>query len=329
MPSRCSTKQIPFIAACIALIVGGIFYFAFPIRNLFEKATEFQTTPDDRPFTSVPVVVPVVATVMQGLIYLLACSSFFLSSFVDPGIYPRELAEDEDDYRAPLYKTADINGMSIRMKWCETCHFYRPPRVSHCSICDNCVEQFDHHCPWVDNCIGKRNYKYFFVFVNSLTLFIVTGYVWGIIAIVLHRGDLTKVIVEFILIVVGLLVLFPVGGLAMFHIVLVCMGRTTNEHVTGKFNQGYNPYNRGGCRNCVHTLCAPKYPRYMHYEMKYYTVGFSLRGPSPAENRMEDNTIRVGCISEGVDHSEMSTRKVTKELCRAMSSLHSMSIHPL
>ena len=59
------------------------------IRNLFEKATEFQTTPDDRPFTSVPVVVPVVATVMQGLIYLLACSSFFLSSFVDPGIYPR------------------------------------------------------------------------------------------------------------------------------------------------------------------------------------------------------------------------------------------------
>jgi len=59
------------------------------------------------------------------------------------------------------------------------------------------LQNFDHHCPWVDNCIGKRNYKYFFFFVNSLTLMIVCGIGFGLLSIVLSRDNLDEVVVEY------------------------------------------------------------------------------------------------------------------------------------
>jgi palmitoyltransferase ZDHHC9/14/18 len=56
------------------------------------------------------------------------------------------------------------------MHVCYSCLIIRPPRTSHCALCDNCVERFDHHCDWLGTCIGKRNYKSFCYFLLILTL---------------------------------------------------------------------------------------------------------------------------------------------------------------
>uniref|UniRef100_A0A8C6U0E3 Palmitoyltransferase n=1 Tax=Neogobius melanostomus TaxID=47308 RepID=A0A8C6U0E3_9GOBI len=247
------TKYIPVSTAATLLVGSTTLFFVFTCPWLTK------------------VISPAVP-LYNGLVFLFVLANFSMATFMDPGVYPRadEDEDKDDDFRAPLYKNVDIKGIQVRMKWCATCHFYRPPRCSHCSVCDNCVEDFDHHCPWVNNCIGRRNYRYFFLFLLSLSVHMIDVFTFSLIFVHHHRERLTALHTTVTLVVMCIAGLFfiPVMGLTGFHMVLVARGRTTNEQVTGKFRGGVNPFTRGCCGNVEYVLCSPLAPRYMLHPRK-------------------------------------------------------------
>ncbi|XP_037351910.1 palmitoyltransferase ZDHHC8 isoform X3 [Talpa occidentalis] len=180
-----------------------------------------------------------VVPVYNGIIFLFVLANFSMATFMDPGVFPRadEDEDKEDDFRAPLYKNVDVRG----------------------------IQDFDHHCPWVNNCIGRRNYRYFFLFLLSLSAHMVGVVAFGLVYVLNHAeglGAAHTTITMAVMCVAGLFFI-PVIGLTGFHVVLVTRGRTTNEQVTGKFRGGVNPFTRGCYGNVEHVLCSPLAPRYV------------------------------------------------------------------
>ncbi|XP_078412978.1 palmitoyltransferase ZDHHC14 isoform X3 [Cetorhinus maximus] len=187
----------------------------------------------DCPFLAVTIT-PVIPAI-AGVLFFFVMGTLLRTSFSDPGVLPRA-TQDE---------AADLERQ---------------------------IERFDHHCPWVGNCVGKRNYRFFYMFILSLSFLTVFIFAFVITHIILRSQktgflnalkDSPASVLEA---VVCFFSVWSILGLSGFHTYLISSNQTTNEDIKGSWSNkrskdNYNPYSYGNIfTNCCAALCGPLPP---------------------------------------------------------------------
>ena len=224
---------------------------------------------------------------MGGLLLLLSTLFMSLTAFSDPGTVPRASAELVAAYQRhgqPVAPALLINGLRVQTKFCNVCGVLRPPRASHCRETDRCIEKWDHYCPWVGTAIGRRNYRWFLLFVLSTVALAGYAAVASVSRLVLMSqaldvtGPATRlgplgwrtpadaprwlrataaaplsVLVGLYCAIVGALL----AVLLSYHLHLIALNQTTYENVRGVYEApGSNPFDRGVLHNLAEA-CLP------------------------------------------------------------------------
>ncbi|XP_051247738.1 palmitoyltransferase ZDHHC14 isoform X4 [Dicentrarchus labrax] len=255
------------------------------------------------------------------------------TSFSDPGVLPRATPDEAADLERqidvangstgykppPRTKEVVINGQTVKLKYCFTCKIFRPPRASHCSLCDNCVERFDHHCPWVGNCVGRRNYRFFYMFILSLSFLTIFIFAFVITHIILssNRNGFLSALKDSPASVLEVVVCFfsvwSIVGLSGFHTYLISSNQTTNEDIKGSWSSkrgkdNYNPYSHGNIfTNCCAALCGPLPPSLIDRrgfiqsdtpQLAPPTNGITMYGATQSQqSHMMNELVRVLCVA--------------------------------
>lgn len=248
-------NPVPFLASLVVMIALPALWFVFVAPYTW------------RHISPAPVIV-------FAYLFAVALSSMCVTAWRDPGVLPRDLDPDppcqagddgqyidtSDPLAIPLPRIIRVrNGTDLKVKWCDTCGTYRPPRCSHCRVCDNCVENIDHHCTFLNTCIGRRNYFTFFAFLIASILSACISIVFCVLHIYyLTRSPQTQLPaggfgegksfqqalkatpLSVVLFFLSIAVLIPITTLCSYHIRLICLNRTTVEQIRINTTKAYS-----------------------------------------------------------------------------------------
>eukprot|EP01018_Ginkgo_biloba_P019183 Gb_32541 [translate_table: standard] len=289
------------VVTIFLIVVPVIIFCVFVARHLLHKF----------PGKNSGYAILVVAVVYT--FYVLALLLF--TSARDPGIIPRAPHPPEPEdvcdsatsaecaggqtprLRLPRTKDVVVNGVIVKVKYCDTCMLYRPPRCSHCSICDNCVERFDHHCPWVGQCVGQRNYIFFFLFVASTTLLCIYVFAMSALRIKFLMDSDAHTVWDamkrspacVILMLYTFISVWFVGGLTIFHLYLISTNQTTYENFRYRSEDRVNPYNRGVIKNFGEIFCTKIKPSKNNFRAKVQDIALTEVADVPEYRESQDD----------------------------------------
>ncbi|EES16540.1 probable protein S-acyltransferase 1 isoform X2 [Sorghum bicolor] len=343
-----------------SLLLTTFLIVAPTIIFCYQKKSRFYGSGEQQQLHQAAALVVTITTIMD-LVFL------SMTSARDPGIVPRNsrVPPEADEFlgsntpsmdwsggrtpRMRFRRTKDviINGFTVKVKFCETCLRYRPPRSSHCSICNNCVHKFDHHCPWVGQCIGLRNYRFFFLFIATSTFLCIFVFIFSWLSVYSQMKDnggfiwkaLRKEAYSFALIIYTSIVVWFVGGLTVFHLYLIGTNQTTYENFRYHYDKKDNPYRKSIAANFAEVFFTKIPPPMNNFrswvgegalEAGFYTPYIGLDVTIPREKidlDMESKEVLVGgmqipTVLQNIDYGSFEEGSDDKNRNAGKKSVH-------